>query len=548
MKLVTDNPYRTLGLLVGTTLREQTRQINKLKMFVEAEQEIDFDKYSFPTLGKLKRNLDTINLSENQLNLNSDKLEAALFWFYDGYTTDLPALECLKDGDFEGAKIIWEDLIAKSDVITQRSASAYNNLSTLYLSGVLEDINTNETILEKGISLKINFLECDYINDFIILATAENYKATKKEIQLLFLNQLLFEVEKSGNISLNAFLDILIKLDFSAKEDFLNDFVKKPIEIITRKIEESKSKRKVNKANSIKAANSLLSDTKDSIKQLKYILGGTNIRYNSISDKLAMEIFACGRDYFMHFKETNTDPSDYSIKLFQIAKSYAVGNIVKQQIDENIKVLQVWIDDKHKRDKHKKVEEDFKFIISKIERFQNLSDTVPNAKDLVDSCKPKLANIKSILGSADDFYLKISSAVANNALETLVKAVNRAQESIDVRIGDFTILRSVVRSALSVSESIGSFDLVSSQRSHYSNNHTVLKSIATQLSNYSSSSSSKNTHRTTSTTSSQSDFDFGENAWWILGTIGLVIGAIAGGGEGAFVGSLIGGGIGSKFK
>ena len=126
MKLITENPYKTLGLLIGTSLREQTKQINKLKMFIEAEQEIDFDKYSFPTLGKLKRNLGTINLSENQLNLNSDKLEAAIFWFYDGYTTDLHALEYLKDGDFEGAKIIWEDLIAKSDMITQRSAYMKN--------------------------------------------------------------------------------------------------------------------------------------------------------------------------------------------------------------------------------------------------------------------------------------------------------------------------------------------------------------------------------------------------------------------------------------
>ena len=58
----------------------------------------------------------------------------------------------------------------------------------------------------------------------------------------------------------------------------------------------------------------------------------------------------------------------------------------------------------------------------------------------------------------------------------------------------------------------------------------------------------KTVSKSSPTTSSQSDFDFAENAWWILGLIGLVIGAAAGGGGGAFVGAIIGAGIGSKFK
>ena len=33
-----------------------------------------------------------------------------------------------------------------------------------------------------------------------------------------------------------------------------------------------------------------------------------------------MEFLLCGRDYFMHFKDTDTDPSDYSMKLFKMPK------------------------------------------------------------------------------------------------------------------------------------------------------------------------------------------------------------------------------------
>lgn len=546
MRLIQDNPYRTVGLLVGATAREQERQIRRLKQYIEADQEPQVD-FSFPALGNLHRTLDKVNEAASKLNLDSDKMHAALFWFYNGNAvTDEPAFDAIKEADFNQVVNIWEKLTANRGV-SQRNASAFSNLGTLYLSGKFRKTTATEVLFEKGISLKLKFLESDFIKDFIASATDETYKTTKKELQLLFLNQIHAEIEKIGGISSNIFIDIVIKQGFLAKEDFLKGFVLKPIEQIEKKIEESKTKRKANKANSIKASNSLLADAKESIKQLKSILGETNIKYSSIADKLAMEFFACGRDYFMHFKDTDTDPGDYSMNLFKNAKSYAMGNIAKQQIDENIKDLQEWIDDKPERDKQKLIGEDLKFIASKLERFQNLSDTIANAKDLVESCKPKLFNIRTSLGRTDDFYLKLSSAVANNALGMLVTSVNEAQESKEVKLGDFSSLRLTVRSALAVSESIGRFDMASQQRTHYSKNHTALKSIASQLgvsgSSYSSSSSSSpiSTQRSTSSSSSSSSYSSSSNNWplWVIGA-GAVIGLIAGGIGGLFAGGFIG--------
>lgn len=543
MHIIQNNPYRTVGLLVGATAREQERQVKRLKQFLEAEQDPQ-DDFSFPTLGNLHRTLDKVNEAASKLNLDSDKMSSALFWFYKGNPiTDEPAFDAIKEADLDQVISIWTKLTSNGDV-SQRNASAYNNLGTLYLSGILEGTNTNEALLEQAISLKLKFLESDFIKDFKALATDETYKTTKKELQLLFLNQVQSEIEKSGGITSNKFIDILTKQEFSAKEDFLKGFVQKPIEQIEKKIEEAKAKRKANKANAVNVGKTLYEQTSESLKQLKSILGTSNLKFSSISDKVSDEILQCGIDYFSHYKDSSTDPGSASMDLFRKAKTLAIGNIAKQRCQENTENLQEWIDDKPERDKQKLIGEDLKFVTFKLERFQNLSDTVSNAKDLVDSCKPKLANIKSVLGSTDDFYLKISSAVANNALGMLVTAVNEAQESIEVRIGDFTTLRSVVRSALSVSESINSFDLVTSQRIHYSKNHTALKSIATQLgvsgSSYSSSSSSSSTstHRpTTSSSSSNSSSD----SWplWVIGA-GAVIGLIAGGLGGLFLGGFIG--------
>ena len=59
MKTILNNPFRTVGLLVGTTAKEQTKQINRLKKFIEAEQEPQ-DDFSFPILGSLNRNIDSV--------------------------------------------------------------------------------------------------------------------------------------------------------------------------------------------------------------------------------------------------------------------------------------------------------------------------------------------------------------------------------------------------------------------------------------------------------------------------------------------------------
>ena len=486
MHIIQNNPYRTVGLLVGATAREQERQVKRLKQFIEAEQDPQ-DDFSFPTLGNFHRTLDKVNEAASKLNLDSDKMSSALFWFYKGNPiTDEPAFDAIKEADLDQVINIWTKLTSNGEV-SQRNASAYSNLGTLYLSGILEGTNTNEAILEQGISLKLKFLESDFIKDFKSLATDETFKTTKKELQLLFLNQVLSEIEKSGTVTSNKFLDILTKQEFSAKEDFLKGFVQKPIEQIEKKIEESRSKRNANKANSIKAANSLLADTKDTIKQLKSILGETNIKYASIADKLAMEFFACGRDYFMHFKDTDTDPSDSSMKLFKNAKSYAIGNIAKQTIDENINNLQEWIDDKPERDKQAKIIGDFESLKNLIDEYEEKSETISNARQLLASARPYLNNVKGVLGSTDELYLGLSSRIASDAQGMCVSEINKLQERFSntydnaTKLAAILLLKQSVDEAWEVTTTIGGMDLRQDFRTRYTQNRTSLSNLKTQL-------------------------------------------------------------------
>jgi hypothetical protein len=494
MQLIKNNPYRTIGLLVGATAREQEKQIRRLKQFIEAEQEPQ-DDFSFPTLGQLNRTVDSVTDAASKLNLDSDKINAAIFWFYNGSHTDEPAFDAIKVGDLDQVLNIWSKLTATADV-TQRNASAYNNLSTLYLSGILEGTNTNEAILEQGISLKLKFLESDFIKDFKALATDETFKTTKKDLQLIFLNQVQSEVDKKGGVTSQKFLEILTKQTFSAKEDFLKGFVQKPIEQIEKKIEEAKNKRKANKANAFSIGKALFQSSSEGLSQLKSILGVSNIKFSSITDKVSDEILQCGIDYFQHYKETSTDPGSSSMDLFRKAKTLAIGNIAKQRCQENTENLQEWIDEKPEREKQAKILVDFENLKNLIDEYDGKSETVSNAKQLLASARPYLNNVKSVLGSSDELYLGLSSRIASDAQGMLVSEVNRLQEKFSssydntTKIAAILLLKQKVNEAYEVTTTIGGMDLRQDFRNSYTTNRNSLSNLKTQLANVNTGSSS----------------------------------------------------------
>lgn len=514
MHIIQNNPYRTVGLLVGATAKEQVRQIKRLNQFIDAEQEPE-DDFSFPALGKIVRTVDNVTDSASKLNLDRDKMNASLFWFYNGNPiTDEPAFDALKDADIDQAINIWLKLTSTAEV-SQRNASAHSNLGTLYLSQ-----NTNEDVFEKGISLKLKFLESDFIKDFKALATDETYKTTKKELQLIFLNQIQTEIEKSGGITLNKFLEILSKQTFSAKEDFLKGFVLKPIEQIEKQIEETRKKQKANPAKAGDYGNELFKITKPLLTSIISILGKSDIKVISISDKIANEILQCGISLFNHFHETGTEVGEIALDLNKKAKSIVLGSVVKERINESTPVVERYVADRPEREKQNIIGKDLQIITSKLEKFQDLSDTVFNAKVLIDSCKPRLVSVKNALGSTDDFYLKISSAVVSNAQGMLVTAVNEAQEglkntnSFDSSLPEiyydaqgkmqFKIkktvslseLSTIINTAYDVTTSMQSMDMVSNLKQSFIKNREALGSLKNQI--------NAATNRTTSSSSRSS--------------------------------------------
>lgn len=486
MELILNNPYRVVGLLVGATAKEQDRQIKRLKQFIEAEQALE-DYFSFPNLGHLNRSIENVNNAASKLNLDKDKIAASLFWFFKGYEIiDEPAFDALKEGDLNQAIDIWKRL-ASSGEVSKRNSSSFSNLSSLLLFTSTSGLNIDYKQFEFGIELKIKFLESDFSQDLKELATDKTYNISKKELQLLFLRQLLSGIEKNKTISFNKFLEIISKLSFSAKEEILKELTNKPIELIEKIIEDNKKKRKANAIDSIKIGNSIYNGVYADLNLLRSILGNSSIKYAAISDKVSDEILQCGIDYFKYFKDTSTDPSGVVMELFQKALSLGVGNITKQRGQENLDSLKEWIKDKPEREKHEKVIQYLELLKSLIDEFEKKSETVANAKQLLLKSWPHLSSVKSILGGTDTFYVGISSRIAGDAQGMCVSEINKLQDTFAVAYDNVTkrstlfLLAQKVNEALEVFSAIGGMELQPNLRTQFIQNKTSLTNLKSQL-------------------------------------------------------------------
>ena len=499
MLLIKNNPYRILGLLVGAKAKQFSNHVRKIPMYIDAGDEIplEFTEFCFDSLGTVRRTTESISIAATKLELNEDKMNAAMFWFYIGNPiTDEPALDSLKDGNQKEASEIWTKLI-KTGIVTQKNNSAFQNLSTLYLFNAFKDKKVGKSFLEKGISLKLQFLENNFINEFKDIATDTFYKIEKKELQLLFLNQIKSEIDKTDDDLSEIFIGILMKQDFLAKNDFLKSFIQKPTEQILEKIALTQKKREAQVSDAEIYGSELFEETKKNLAFIANILGSSNFQYQNIADKVAEEILQCGIDFFEAYKDEEYDPADDAMELFDLADSIAIGGIVKHRCEENRESLQEWIDEKPKRERQRLIAEDLQFITSKLERFQDLTDNIENAENLIDSCKPRLTNIKKVLGANDEFYLKISSAIVSNAQGMLITTINELLEQ-DSNINElleqdsyhFTSNAKMKRLAtklvtiskgLDLTYKFGAFNMLFTVKEHYNENLSNLKSIARQL-------------------------------------------------------------------
>jgi hypothetical protein len=340
MQGVLNNPYRHVGLLVGASVRELNRQITKVKAYLQAEQEPQED-YSFPALGKFTRSLKTVEQAASRLNLNHDKLNAAILWFWNGRpVTDEAAFDALKEGDIANAYDIWDKLTTETNgngqkswkPISEKNASAFQNIATLIFAIDKSDIF-------KAVVAKFIFIESSFFEKLASESTDANYKAAKNEIELKIIKEVLKIIDSNKIVDLHKHLS---EISFSAKPEFLKLIIQTPLDNIEQNIEASKNVRKSNKTKAAEAGLALFNKTSSDLELIKRIVGSNDLRYSSVTDKVANELLQCSIDYYndCHEKKSNTDYTAIAMQLAKKANSLAAGHLTKDRVKESIATLE----------------------------------------------------------------------------------------------------------------------------------------------------------------------------------------------------------------
>jgi hypothetical protein len=484
MNIIKQNPFRILGLTSNATEKELQKQIGIIKRYAEVGKTKPFD-YDFEFIGDFTRTSDEIQQASNSIGQAHKKLLYSLFWFVNNNQFDEIAFNNLKERDTDKAIEIWNKTLKEE--ITSKNYSSYLNLSTLYIALSTIDDQIELQKLQAGISLKGNLIHSENLKDFSKLVTGNGIANDPIEISKKFVDEVIELLKpylnKRNGISTNDLISLFNTFPASIKKYISAKFTEIPISSIENKIEKTTRKRKDNPNDAEEYGEELYKSTKTDVTLLKKLMGSSNVQFQMIANKLANEILQCSIDFFNKHRDENSefDPGDDAIKITKYAKSIGATGHTKDRIIEAMSSIQEWVDDKPNRERQEVIAEDLAFVTNKLQRFQNLSNSIDNSRDLVVSCKSKLINIKNELGSYDDFYLQISSAVAGNAMGMIIEVVNNAQSGLEYKPSKLTLLPNIVSSAVSVLNQMDSIDMVSEVRNRYNTNKRTINSINSQL-------------------------------------------------------------------
>ena len=463
--IITNNPFRVLGVWSNSKQADIVRNIGKMKAYLNVGRAVEFPTDMQGLLPDINRTTVSAQSSQAAINLPNDKIRYALFWFCNADPVDATGLNNLASGDSEKAKSIF---------------SRRESFSSLVNRAVLAMIQSDYSSAVSAYSSLIHGFT--YRGQFCAAICGETFQIKEEELSHMLIDELLKEVKASTLLQLVA--------NEADKSYVREKAVEEPISHINHAIATAKSVASTDAAGSLRAGRTLVRNTRTALASLRSLAGVGSVEYQSTADNLAKQILQCGINYFNNTDDDNN--IDNGLELQEYALSIAVGKMTKDRCLKNVNILR----EKKERSAYEK---DLAAIALELKSFQAATPSIARARTLVNNCKPHLAVIRQNLGSQDDFYLKISSAVANNALGMLIEVVNRAQNSavVAMNIANGT-LATTLDSAVNAMAIIGQLDMTAQERSHFNTNNNTLNNLKSQLDSamrqrsraYSSSSSS----------------------------------------------------------
>lgn len=501
--IISQNPYRILGVLSNSPLKERVGNQNRLGAFAKVGKEVSFPN-DFATIlaEKPVRTPESITGAITALNLDKDQLKYALFWFISGSPIDNIALKHLQAGNREKA----EEIFQKKETY-----------SSLINSGVLAFIDGNIASGLNKISKVVH--DSSYRAELLQALGIANLQLSENNLSELLIAELLKEIPASK---------LLYACTNSSDRAIISkNALDEPISAINSAIAVAQNADTKNPEASLAAGTTLMNSTKAQLKAVKDIAGVTSPQYQMVADNIAKQVLQCGINYYNNATDSDVESPIKAMVLQSYALSIAVGQLTKDRCKENYDILKQAVDNMPPAE----VAIEARKVKEELRKFCQLPDKISHSVTLLNNTKPLFLTIKSKLGATNSFYLSLSTQVVGNALHNIIEEVNQAQNyfmaiikavkesgidpSLLNYIGDDhspakiidNDVKPVIREAWKAMGLIDSFDMESDFKTNrYNPNRQSLKSMCDDLgiSTYSSTSSSRSGHASTTTKNTSS--------------------------------------------
>ena len=456
LKIITDNPYRILGVYANSPKRDIVSNKGRATAFLKVNRPVEFPLDLKGILPLATRTLETMSEAEAHLAIAREQIKYAQFWFLQKISPlDDVAFNHLLAGNMAGAKEIW---------------SKQETLSSLQNKLVCCLIEKNPGLAIKTAERLYEKFGGDYITKVDANCTLQ---MTATDLLHQFIDTL------GEEIGMQELLGYELSTETKA---YISSQTAGPlISKISTEVDKTKKVDHKDPKVRIEAARKLVVATKEPFAQLKSILPANDSQYQMIADKLGLEILQCGIDYFNNSEDD--DAPHTAMKMQKYAQSIVVGTMAKQRCEENVKILQKIISELPPAE----VMSENLHIKAELVEYQRKPVTISNAISLLNAVQPELVSIKSKLGMSNDYYIKMSTLIVGAALHNVIEEVNRIQKSIEIDIyfdRDNTIvkLKSTMRQAWKATTIMGGFVMDTSFKTNqYVPNRNILRNICEQM-------------------------------------------------------------------
>lgn len=493
------NPYRILGVYSNSSLKEQIANKDKLQAFIKVKKSMSFPADMTPLLPPLQRTNELVNEASAKLASIDEQMKCAFFWFINKTPVDRVAFNHLINGNIKPAREVWSKVTNMSSLQNQFVLELICfDITNLRTEAFTNDYQKREQIYRELRTEGLYGSIEEAINEYAIPLYNE------------YIDELAIEIT-DNRISQPDYMRIIIDtlLDYAAEyipidrvdDDNWAEYLKaKKSGPIIKKIEESISKaqqclQKKSPSIALEVGNLLKQATVQQLDKLSSIIGEGGTHYQLIADKVAMCIIDCMVAYYNITEDI--DKAAKALPLCDYAYMVAKGVVAKNRAEENRDVVKSSFDNQTVSKYLPEIDELFSWL-------NNQYRSSKNALQFINKAEPLLDHLKTELGKYDKEYVKISSDIADAALNYVIAELNYyiGECNDDVSYSSFFSsypvyssfsymnkkghiknLARIVWDAWDTILAVGKLDMSMDTRSRYSMNKEKLKAIKSEIEN-----------------------------------------------------------------